>query len=446
MDNNRKLLVYRSGESLKQFFPVYWSKIQKHYESSAPPRKVMPKLSPLDFHRKKELRCYEDREMRSAIMYIAPLVSYFVGVRRKVDCSGVIIDWDDANGQATVLTSSKLMRSPSERDDYYIVVRLENGKILLAEENYVDYYHNIATFKVNSDVKLNHVKLSSPPPESLQGVGVVALRRDFHTCKLSESSGLISTEYPYFGCELLVSSTCSSSQTGEGGPLITKTGQVCGINFFDGYQCVHPLPTSVISSCLDRWKNNGVVVRPWFGLSVIDIAELPHDAFETMPEFCGDSTAIVKEVYEGSPAYEAAVSPGDSVTALNEYPVFCAYQYAQALSSVSRKLGDYYTYRTPHIMLTVKGNPSRTVVADILRVDDMRFCCSWLGNDSDWSCMEPLVGSQTEPEFDIGVNTNVSLPLGFVTDTESESDGDTNTGMVDDSPDDEMRTYPDILY
>lgn len=52
--------------------------------------------------------------------------------------------------------------------------------------------------------------------------------------------------------------------------------------------CTCGLTSTMIQLC-------SVVVRPWFGLSVIDIAELPRDAFETMPEFCGDSTAIVKE-------------------------------------------------------------------------------------------------------------------------------------------------------
>jgi hypothetical protein len=83
--------------------------------------------------------------------------------------------------------------------------------MLLAEEDYVDYYHNIVTFKVKSDAKLRPLDLYSPL-ENLEGVEVVALDRDFCTCKLSESCGLFRKDYPYFGCEQLASSTCRTTR------------------------------------------------------------------------------------------------------------------------------------------------------------------------------------------------------------------------------------------
>jgi hypothetical protein len=83
--------------------------------------------------------------------------------------------------------------------------------MLLAQEDYVDYYHNIVTFKVNSDAKLRPLNLSPPLPIQ-QDIEVVALARNFCTCKLSESCGLLRGDYPYFGCEQLLSSTCSSGQ------------------------------------------------------------------------------------------------------------------------------------------------------------------------------------------------------------------------------------------
>jgi hypothetical protein len=82
--------------------------------------------------------------------------------------------------------------------------------MLLAQEDYVDYYHNIVTFKVNSHAKLRPLNLS--PLTIQKDIEVVALARDFCTCKLSESGGLLRPDYPYFGCEQLLSSTCSSGQ------------------------------------------------------------------------------------------------------------------------------------------------------------------------------------------------------------------------------------------
>lgn len=93
---------------------------------------------------------------------------------------------------------------------FQIVVRLPDGNILLAEERYVDYYNNIMILEVSSESEMKPVDLNSP--EIVEGAEVVALSRDFYTCSLSESSGVISMKYPYFGAEELLSSTCSGSQ------------------------------------------------------------------------------------------------------------------------------------------------------------------------------------------------------------------------------------------
>ena len=37
-----------------------------------------------------------------------------VGVERKIDCSGLIIDWNSIENEATVLTSAKLLWSPKD--------------------------------------------------------------------------------------------------------------------------------------------------------------------------------------------------------------------------------------------------------------------------------------------------------------------------------------------
>ncbi|KAK1402587.1 hypothetical protein POM88_002192 [Heracleum sosnowskyi] len=143
------------------------------------------------------------------IMAASDRMFVLVDVRRKIDCTGLIIAWDNSTSKATIITSAKLARLP--RDE--IVVPLPNGKILLAEEHYVDYYHNIMTLKFSSDVQLKHVELSSSPPEELEGTQAVALRRDFYNCNLSETSGIIHKDYPYFGCDQLISSTCAGYKT-----------------------------------------------------------------------------------------------------------------------------------------------------------------------------------------------------------------------------------------
>ncbi|KAK1402582.1 hypothetical protein POM88_002187 [Heracleum sosnowskyi] len=401
--------ILHNPNLLKQNFSKYWSSIQKYYESTTLP-KALPKLSPLD-HRKWRLESHSDKEISSVVIKVASsvvAVSVFVGVRRYFDCSGFVIHWDVSTGKATIITSAKIMRFPGKRDDYYhyketgqnrptkwylyIAVRLASGKILLAEENYVDFYNNIVTLKVNSDAPLIPFESYLNPLETVDGV-VVALGREFYNYKLSESSGLIRKDHPYFGCELLVSSTCGDGEVLEGGPLITRRGHGCGINFFDGSIFVHPLPTSVIYSCLNKWNSNHIVMRPWFGLTVIDSSQLPHDALENIAGVPGDSTAVVKEVYEGAPADKVGVHRGET--------------YAEQLSKISGKLSACCPDKMPEVLVSVRGYDSdiyKVVHAENLRVDDKKFCCSWVVDESDerpeWD-MEPRFGSQMDAAHEL---------------------------------------------
>ncbi|XP_045826047.1 uncharacterized protein LOC123918127 isoform X2 [Trifolium pratense] len=348
---------------------LFKQRIGKPSSSSAPPT---GKSSPLGLTGTMQHTSYEDSRLKSVIRSLAPSVvsvSYFTGIHRIVDCTGFIIDWDVCKGVATVLTSAKLMRSPLDRHDYRIVVRLANGKMLLAEEDYVDYYHNIVTFKVNSNVKLIPLDLFSPvdllrPLDSysnLQGVEVVALARDFYTCELTESCGLFSRDYPCFGCVQLASSTCRTTRAGEGGPLITEAGQIIGINFFDGHGFVHPLPTSVIRLCLSNWNSHGIVMQPWLGFTVIDSDSL-----------------VVKEVYEGSPADKVGVRSGDSisvVTVNKKTYEFCGLQqYAKLLNGVSDMLSACPPNQTDTKVFVSVNDNSKLVCAENLSVNDKNFC------------------------------------------------------------------------
>ncbi|KAL6557878.1 hypothetical protein OROMI_018228 [Orobanche minor] len=451
---------------MKQNFPKFWSIFRNTISLVLLLKKLCPSSRLMHLHRKWRLASHKDKELGFTVMNLAPSVvsvSVFSGVKRYLDCSGVIIDWDDSNKMATVLTTAKVMRFPGIRDDYFIAIRLANGKILLGEEDYVDHYNNIVTLKVNSDVTLKPVERYSYPVETAGGL-VVALGREFFTCKLSESSGVICKDHPYFGCELLISSTCSGSEVLEGGPIISRTGHLYGINFFDGSKFLHPLPTSVIYSSLDKWKINGIimlvtllvslcmkcflmelyytVMQPWFGLSVIDIAQLPHDALENIDGGCGDSTAVVKEVYEGSPAHKVGVCPGEIVTSLKRsremITVNSAFEYARTLSNISGELSAYCLNMTPEILIFVRGYDSdicKVVHAENLRVNDKKFGWSWVVDESDetdWY-LEPRFGSQMKFAHEVedvhvnGINANAILePTG------SETGTTYDTGMSDD--------------
>ncbi|KAK1402563.1 hypothetical protein POM88_002168 [Heracleum sosnowskyi] len=165
-------------------------------------------------------------------------------------------------------------------------------------------------------------------------------------------------------------------------------------------------------------NQNHIVMGPWFGLSVIDIAQLPHGVLENIVGVRGDSTGVVKEVYEGSPADKVGLHSGETVTALMRS------QRKITIDSTSE--------------ISVRGYDSdicKVVHAEILRVSDKKFCCSWVvdeSDDPDWD-LKPRFGSQREAAHEIydvheyGINSNVILePMGCDTGTAY------NTGMSDD--------------
>ncbi|KAL1805453.1 hypothetical protein ACET3Z_028521 [Daucus carota] len=122
-----------------------------------------------------------------------------------------------------------------------------------------------------------------------------------------------------------------------------------------------------------------------------------------MSESSVDSTVVVKEVYEGSPADKIEVCPGDSITAVNGSRLSGGLRvYAEELNAASNVLSTLSACgHTNFMQVCVKVNGGRKlVVADNLNVNDKKFCSSWLGDDSDWT-MEPLIGSQTRAAVDI---------------------------------------------
>lgn len=86
-----------------------------------------------------------------------------------------------------------------------------DGTLFLAKEDYVDYYHNLLTLRVKSTLELKVLDLRPRQADIVEGMNVIALGRDFDTRLLLDYSGKLNLEYPYYGCDELLRSTCSAS-------------------------------------------------------------------------------------------------------------------------------------------------------------------------------------------------------------------------------------------
>lgn len=156
------------------------------------------------------------KKLSNVYSKIAPSVvsiSSFHGLERKVDCSGLIIDWNSSENEATILTSAKLLLTPKNSNlEFHIIVRMADGTLLLAKEDRVDYYYKLLTRKVKSTTELNVVDLRSRQADIVEGMNVIALGRLFFTYSLCDYTGELYLKYPYFGCNELLTSTCRTSE------------------------------------------------------------------------------------------------------------------------------------------------------------------------------------------------------------------------------------------
>lgn len=89
---------------------------------------------------------------------------------------------------------------------------MADGTLFLAKEDYVDYHHNLLTLKVKSTLEPKVVDLRSRQADIVDGMNVIALGRSFDSCLLFDKTGELYLEYPNFGCEELLRSTCGFSE------------------------------------------------------------------------------------------------------------------------------------------------------------------------------------------------------------------------------------------
>ncbi|XP_017223395.1 putative protease Do-like 14 isoform X1 [Daucus carota subsp. sativus] len=329
-------------------------------------------------------------------------VSSFLGVERKFDCSGLIIDWNSIDNEATVLTSAKLLWSPKDTSlEFHLIVRTADGTLFLAREDYVDYHHNLLTLKIKSTIELKVVDLRCRQAEYVERMSVIALGRDFQTCLPFDYVGELSLAFPNYGCDELLMSTCRFSEICEGGPLITDTGYVIGINFKDA----HSLPAPVILSCLEMWRSFGTVVRPWFGMSVVDVDQLSYCIWERYNIPVEGSYVVVKEVLKGSIADRNDVRHGDLVSTCNGVSIRSAKQYSQLLSKASQVLSACAD--SSQQSFTVVINPfdrhtdNISIEAEQVSVDDKRFNYRWQGILSgEWNKIDGLLRNPRRLRYD----------------------------------------------
>ncbi|WOG95716.1 hypothetical protein DCAR_0415043 [Daucus carota subsp. sativus] len=347
--------------------------------------------SPQDIHQEMKRFGVDLEVISSKIAPSVVAVSSFYGSKIKFDCSGLIIHWSSSEKEAIILTSAKLLYYPKGSEvEFHLIVRMADGTLLLAKEDHVDYYYNLLTLKVKPVVEPEVVDLRSRQAGVVDGMKVISFGRSLLTSTLYGDRGKLFEYPPSFGCYELSATDCGIREIGEGGPLVNDAGYVVGINFFGHYRCAQALPTPTILSCLEMWKSFSTVLRPWFGIRVIDVKQyrkLVSNPGKELDASNRDLSVSVEEVHEGSVAYKYNVKSGDKVVTLNGTKIETVKQYSQLLSEASRAAT---TCESGHRLMAVINpfdRPTDDIIieADNISVDDKRFSSCWpLLVSDDW--------------------------------------------------------------
>lgn len=136
----------------------------------------------------------------------------------------------------------------------------------------------------------------------------------------------------------------------SGGPLINASGQVIGINSLkvseSGVESLgFAIPSNDVEPIVDQLLQNGKVDRPFLGVQMIDMSQVPETYQENTLGLFGDQLGkgvYVKEVQANSPAEKAGIKSEDVIVKLNGKDVESSADIRQILYK-DLKVGDKTT-------------------------------------------------------------------------------------------------------
>jgi S1-C subfamily serine protease len=123
-----------------------------------------------------------------------------------------------------------------------------------------------------------------------------------------------------FVLEGLVQTDAAINPGNSGGPLADLDGRVIGINtamipFAQGVGFA--IPSDTIKRIIDQISKNGRVVRPWLGISGLDV----NPSIARRYGLSVESGVLLAEVMRDSPAHAAGLREGDIVVGIGETKV-----------------------------------------------------------------------------------------------------------------------------
>ncbi|MFO0773488.1 MAG: Do family serine endopeptidase [Nitrospiraceae bacterium] len=226
--------------------------------------------------------------------------------------SGVLVD-----AQGHIVTNNHVVSDATE-----VEVRLSDRRRLIAHVVGRDQDTDLAVLKVASDQPLPFARFGDSGAVRV-GQWVMAVGNPFgleRTVTLGVVSGTGRENINLSRYENFIQTDASINPGNSGGPLFNLHGDVIGINtavinFAQGIGFA--IPSNMVKQVFTQLLQKGRVVRAWLGVGIQPLTP------ELAKKFRVDESAgvLVNEVFEGDPASESGIHPGDVITKVDHKAV-----------------------------------------------------------------------------------------------------------------------------
>ncbi len=212
-----------------------------------------------------------------------------------------------------ILTNAHLVKAATD-----IRVSLTDKRSFEAEVVGVDSFSDLAVLKINAS-ELPALKLGCS--EKLRpGEFAIAIGSPLgfdHTVTLGIISAVGRTiANPNTGNANFIQTDAAINPGNSGGPLLNLRGEVIGVNTAmqaDAQNIGFSTPIDLAKSVSDDLINHRSISRPWLGIGMSELNET-HAKSLGLP--LTTKGVFISKVYEGSPAQQAGIEPGDIIQKL----------------------------------------------------------------------------------------------------------------------------------
>lgn len=228
-----------------------------------------------------------------------------------------------------ILTNAHLVKGASD-----IRVSLNDKRSFDAKVIGTDGFSDLAVLKIET-ANLPALKMGSS--EKLRpGEFAIAIGSPLgfdHTVTLGIISAIGRTITDINGNINFIQTDAAINPGNSGGPLLNFKGEAVGVNTAiqaNAQNIGFSIPIDVAKTVADELINHGAISRPWLGITMNELNEAQAKSLGLPATTRG---AFIRQIFEGSPAQEGGLEPGDIIQKIDEHPITSPKEVQEAVKA-----------------------------------------------------------------------------------------------------------------